>query len=189
VSAPGGRWSPDQEEKLRRFAEELRLRGERTNLVGSTSARDVQRHIDDSLAAAGALDRSARVVDLGSGAGFPGIPLSIVRPDLELVLVEIRERRVHFLRHIARTLDLGCRIERRRIEDPPERRFDVALLRAVAEPRESVRLALEWVLPGGEIWVWAGDGVEITGSSAVPLGARGRILRVPAAVVPRGTPR
>lgn len=182
------RWSPDQEEKLRLFAEELRLRGERTNLVGSTSSEDIQRHIDDSLAAAGALDHSARVVDLGSGAGFPGIPLAIVRPDLDLVLVEIRERRAHFLRHIARTLGLGCRIERRRIEDPTEKRFDAALLRAVAEPRESIRMALDWVRPGGEVWVWAGAGVEITGASAISLGARGRILRVSAASVPRGTP-
>jgi 16S rRNA (guanine527-N7)-methyltransferase len=185
--APPGRLQPEQEEKLRRFVEELQRRGERTNLVGSTLRGEIEKHVEDSLGASGALGEGARVVDLGSGAGFPGIPLAIVRPDLDLVLVEIRERRVHFLRHIVRTLGLGCRVDRRRIEEPEAQRFDVALLRAVAEPRESIRMALEWVVPGGEIWVWAGPGIEIAGASAIALGPRGRILRVPEARVPRGT--
>src|SRR5262249_18479377 len=119
------------------FLAALRQWGPRTNLVGSLDDAALTRHVEDSLAAAEHLPHSARVVDLGSGAGFPGIPLAIARPDLDLTLVEIRERRVHFLRHVVRQLELGCRIERRRIEEPLLPPFEFALLRAVAPPEES----------------------------------------------------
>jgi 16S rRNA G527 N7-methylase RsmG len=52
--------------------------------VGSTAPEALERHVADSLAAAAFLERGIRVVDLGSGAGFPGIPLAIARPDLSL---------------------------------------------------------------------------------------------------------
>lgn len=168
-------------EALHRFLAELRQWAPRTNLVGSADSPALERHVSDSLAAARWLPISARVVDLGSGAGFPGIPLAIVRPDLHLTLVEIRERRIHFLRHVSRSLGLDCSIERRRIEEPLPEPFDYALLRAVAPPPVAAALARPWLSETGEAWIWSGSGQtrepERTLGS-IPLDSGGRILRI-----------
>ncbi|MCE2390294.1 MAG: 16S rRNA (guanine(527)-N(7))-methyltransferase RsmG [Proteobacteria bacterium] len=165
-------------DRLARYLDELRSWARRTNLVGSTEDPALSRHVEDSLAAAPHLPEGARVADLGSGAGFPGIPLAVARPDLQLLLVEIRERRAHFLRHVVRTLDLPCEVGRQRIEDAPDRGFDFALLRAVAPPEASLKLAEPWVEPGGEIWLWAGPRADAPEPKAfIPLDSGGRILR------------
>jgi 16S rRNA (guanine527-N7)-methyltransferase len=191
----GPELSEDLERRLSRYAEELAAWGSRTNLVGSTAPEAIRLHVEEALAAVPALPQGALVADLGSGAGLPGLPIAIARPDLRVTLVEIRERRVHFLRHVARSLPVDCRILRLRIEDPPPgAAFDVALLRAVAGPLDSLRMGRPWVREGGEIWTWTrarlGDlPPEMrAGASEIPLGERGRILRVAASHVPRGTP-
>jgi 16S rRNA (guanine527-N7)-methyltransferase len=168
--------------RLERFLEEVRAWAPRTNLVGSTDAAALRRHVEDSLAAAPLLKPAARVVDLGSGAGFPGIPLALARRDLRIALVEIRERRFHFLRRVVRSLELECEVLRQRIEDRPPRPYDYALLRAVAPPARSAQLARPWVHTGGEIWIWTsgGDPALERSCSAVPLRSGGCILRVPA---------
>jgi 16S rRNA (guanine527-N7)-methyltransferase len=165
---------------MHRFLAELERWAPRTNLVGSTEPAALLRHVEDSLAAATELPAGSRVVDLGSGAGFPGIPLAIARPDLVMTLVESRERRVHFLRHVVRTLALSCKVERRRIEEPGEELFEHALLRAVIAPARAMELASRWLLSGGEAWVWAGPEVDpALGASAIALASGGRILRIP----------
>jgi 16S rRNA (guanine527-N7)-methyltransferase len=172
------------EEQISRFLDEIRAWAPRTNLVGSTAAEALERHVQDSLAAAPHLPAGARVVDLGSGAGFPGVPLALARPDLELVLVEGRERRFHFLRHVARRLALRCEVLRQRIEEPPARPYDFALLRAVAPPRESARLGRPWVHAQGEIWIWtSGEQSDLPAEAAtIPLSSGGWIARVSARV-------
>lgn len=176
---------------LERYVEELQRWGSRMNLVGSTDPSELRVHLDDSLAAAAALPDGARVVDLGSGAGLPGLPLAIARPDLRMTLVEIRERRVHFLRHVARTLDLDVEIRRADFEMPPADPFEFALARAVSAPVELLPLARHWVEPEGEIWVWtrlSAAEAGVPGALLLPLPeGRGAILRVPAAAVSRGT--
>jgi 16S rRNA G527 N7-methylase RsmG len=94
--------------------------------------------------------------------------------------VEIRERRVHFLRHVVRTLGLGCRVERREIERAPETPVDRALLRAVAPPDRALELATPWVAPGGEVWIWTGPGApRPEGARVIPLSSGGQIHRIP----------
>jgi 16S rRNA (guanine527-N7)-methyltransferase len=181
---------PTAEALLGRYLEELQRWGVRTNLVGSLAPEALRVHLEDSLAAADAVPPGARVVDLGSGAGFPGVPLAIAREDLQIVLVEIRERRVHFLRHVKRTLALNCEVWRRSVEEPPEEGFEVVLLRALAPPERALPLAAEWVHSGGELWLWTRlarlpSGFDEVGS--VYLAGRGRIARLRVAGVPRGT--
>ena len=182
---------PGLQARIERYLDELRKWGARTNLVGSTENDALRRHVEDSLAAVRHLPHDAQVVDLGSGAGFPGLPLLIARPDLKLMLVESRERRVHFLRHVVRVLELDCVVQRCRIEDVPTGVFTYALLRAVAPVRKALPLAAPWVKPGGEVWIWTREEPAAAGSAFVgeiPLGDRGRILRARAAAVSRGTP-
>src|SRR5262245_36407162 len=157
------------------------------NLVGSTEPEALERHFADALAAADVLPGAARVVDLGSGAGLPGIPIALARRDLRLTLVEIREKRLAFLRHAVRELGLEVEVRGVSIQAPPEARFDFALLRAVAKPDRSLELGLPWVKPSGEVWIWAGPEAEIPGSAPIPLESGGAILRVRAADFSRGT--
>jgi 16S rRNA (guanine527-N7)-methyltransferase len=177
--------SPDA--ALAEFLRELARWGERMNLVGSTNPAAMARHVEDSLAAASHLRTGSAVVDLGSGAGFPGVPIAIARRDLRIVLVEIREKRVAFLRHVVRALGLDAEVRRTSIDTPPETPFDVALLRAVAPPGESLALARPWVGEGGEIWIWAGPDAALPSARPIPLASGGAILRTHGAAFSRGT--
>jgi 16S rRNA (guanine527-N7)-methyltransferase len=170
--------APDAQSQIERYLEEIGKWGARMNLVGSTDDDALRLHAQES------------VVDLGSGAGFPGLPLLIARPDLRMTLVEARERRLHFLRHAVRTLGLECAVIRCRIEDPPVGAFDYALLRAVAPVRKALSLAAPWLGSRGEIWIWTREAAAAAGTAylgEISLGERGRILRARAAVVSRGT--
>jgi 16S rRNA (guanine527-N7)-methyltransferase len=208
--------APDLQGQIERYLEEIGKWGARTNLVGSTDDDALRLHAEESLAAMRHLPPDSRVVDLGSGAGFPGLPLLIARPDLRMTLVvdlgsgagfpglplliarpdlrmtlvEARERRLHFLRHAVRTLGLECAVIRCRIEDPPVGAFDYALLRAVAPVRKALSLAAPWLGSRGEIWIWTREAAAAAGTAylgEISLGERGRILRARAAVVSRGT--
>lgn len=169
------------------YLSELARWGERMNLVGSTDFLAISRHVDDALAAAPHLPQGIAVVDLGSGAGFPGLPIAITRRDLRVCLVEIREKRVAFLRHVVRTLELDVEIRRESIEVAPPQGFDRVFLRAVAAPERSVELGRSWVNDDGEVWIWAGANVDLPGARPIALASGGAILRVPAAEISRGT--
>jgi 16S rRNA (guanine527-N7)-methyltransferase len=181
--------SSETASQLERYLDELRRAGDRVNLVGSTAPEALARHIADSIEPAAHLPTGARVVDLGSGAGFPGLPIAIIRPDVTVTLVEIRERRVHFLRHVVRTLGLTCQVMRKEIETgPPSGQFDVALARALAPSETALDLARPWVRASGEIWIWASvPGSAFAAVPAIPLSSGGCVLRVRVAAVPRGT--
>lgn len=169
------------------YERELARWGARMNLVGSTDPEAIARHVEDSLAAADELPAGASVVDLGSGAGFPGLPIALSRRDLTVVLVEVREKRVAFLRHVVRELAPHVEILARSIEDEPPRTFSFALLRAVAKPPRSLELARPWLGPAGEAWIWAGPADDLPGARPLPLRSGGRILRLRAADFSRGT--
>jgi 16S rRNA (guanine527-N7)-methyltransferase len=173
--------------KIADFLRELGRWGDRMNLVGSTDPAAMARHVQDALAAVPHLPANASVVDLGSGAGFPGVPIAIARRDLRVTLVEIREKRIAFLRHVVRALELDVEVRRESIELAPASRFDIALLRAVAPPERSLELARPWVADAGEVWIWAGAGVVLPGARPIELSSGGTILRTPAAAISRGT--
>jgi 16S rRNA (guanine527-N7)-methyltransferase len=177
----------DPKAGLDAYAHELARWGERMNLVGSTDPTAIARHVEDALAGLPHLAQGASLVDLGSGAGFPGLPIAIARPDLRVTLVEIREKRVAFLRHVVRSLALDVEVRRASYEVAPPTGSDVVTLRAVASPEKSLSIARPWVAENGEIWVWAGAGVDLPGARPIVLRSGGAILRVHAAVFSRGT--
>jgi 16S rRNA (guanine527-N7)-methyltransferase len=150
--------------RLSRYEAMLRERAVPVGLVArSDRDRLVERHIGDSLRALPALpDGPAAVADLGSGAGLPGIPIAIARPDLDFALIESRSRKAAFLEWVVDGLGLpNVRVVHARIEDVNDR-FAACLARALAEPVAAWRLALCVLRPTGALIYfggasWTGD--------------------------------
>jgi 16S rRNA (guanine527-N7)-methyltransferase len=112
----------------------------------------------DSLLFVRLLPAGARsLVDIGSGVGAPGIPIAVVRPELDVTLAEARQRRASFLSTSIRELRLlGCVVFDGRAEDLATRRprqFDAAVSRCAGPPASIRRLAAELVRPGGVLVV------------------------------------
>lgn len=139
------------------FADVLDLWSRKTNLLSCGSGRElVERHLLDSLALAPLLPKEGLLVDLGSGAGFPGLPLAIQRPDQPFLLVEARRKRVSFLREVRRTLQLlNVEVHEGRAESPPSEHASEAagvLTRAVWSGGELIGIAPIWLAPMGRVY-------------------------------------
>ena len=117
---------------MARYLAELdRWRG-KINLTGALTAEELAAHTLESVLGSGLIAHGERVVDIGSGAGFPGLPLAIARPDLSVTLVEPRQKKAAFLRHCIRELALGnATVFQGRIEEVGGQTFQCATTRAV----------------------------------------------------------
>ena len=147
----------DRQLKLVALARMLIDWGKTTNLTGHRSVPGAIKHlVVGALALQKAVESQVGVgsgrtlVDLGSGAGFPGIPLAIANSHSSVVLVESRERRHHFQRAVRRQLGLANLDPRLgRIEALPPSPADWVIAQAVASPPRVLAWAMEWVQPGG----------------------------------------
>ncbi len=162
----------EQLEKFEKYYVMLLDWNARVNLTAITEPEDVaNKHFIDSLAAAPYLPQGARVIDVGTGAGFPGIPLLIVRPDLKLTLVDSLQKRLLFLEAVLEALDLRAECVHARAEDAGQNpryreRFDAALSRAVSALPVLAELTLPLVKVGGVSIAYKGDaGAEIEASA------------------------
>ncbi len=159
---------------------------ERVNLTAITEPEDVaKKHFIDSLAAAPYLPQGARVVDVGTGAGFPGLPLLIVRPDLKLTLMDSLQKRLKFLEAVLGELGLKAECAHFRAEDAGRdqryrEKFDVALSRAVSALPVLAELTLPLVKVGGVSIAYKGDAREEIAASKNAL----RVLHAVAERVP-----
>ncbi len=146
-------------EKLALFVQALLEKNKVMNLTAITKLEDVVGlHLLDSANMLPFVPAEAvRLIDVGTGAGFPGIPLKILRPDLELTLMDSLEKRLHWLEIVAQELDLpGVKTLHGRGEDLPHKlkyreEFDVATARAVAEMRVVAEICLPFVKVGGRL--------------------------------------
>ena len=135
----------------------------RLNLTAIISPEDVaKKHFVDSFAAAPYLKDEARIIDVGTGAGFPGIPLLILRPDLTLTLMDSQQKKLVFLEAVLKELKLPAECVHARAEDagrnPKYReRFDAALTRAVSALPVLCELTLPLVKVGGISIAYKGD--------------------------------
>lgn len=151
--------------QLRRHLELLSKWNRRLNLTAINGVDDmVVRHLLDSLAIAPFV-RGRSFLDIGSGGGFPGIPLAVVLPHLEVTLLDSRARRIEFLRHASATLGLGnVTLAARRVENyRPREKFDTLATRAFASLEHTLKataglqrrgcrlLAMKGRMPGAEI--------------------------------------
>ncbi len=132
---------------------------QQTNLVSRQDiGRLVSRHLRESFwfCRPEVLGEAARVLDLGSGAGFPGVPMKILRPGLQITLLESRQRKALFLNEVVRSLgwpDVEVRCER--AEELPRRapalRYDLVVCRAVARLAELWRWTEPLLAPAGRL--------------------------------------
>lgn len=161
------------------YLSELRKWNQAYNLTGMTKDEDIIiRHFLDSLLFLKALpDKTASVADVGSGAGFPGIPLKIIRPALEIQLIEPSVKKCAFLRHIISMLGLtGICIAEKTIEEAarkhePSQQVDVAVTRALFSCRDFIKKASRIVSGGGTLILSKGPKVqeELKQISKVPF--------------------
>lgn len=138
------------------WLERLREWGERIDLTAARSPSElVDLMLADALILARWLPREARVIDVGTGAGGPGLALALLRDDLRMTLVEPNGKRVSFLRTVVGAVDrTGVNIERAHGESLANRRaWDVALSRATFPPAAWLALGLTLVKPGGRVVV------------------------------------
>ena len=121
-------------DRLKRYAELLADWNTRHNLVSERSMADVwKRHFWDSAQIADLVPAEAKtLVDLGSGAGFPGLVLGTLRPELRITLIEATRKKYDFLKVVAGELDLKADIRNERIEEVAPEPFDVVTARACA---------------------------------------------------------
>jgi 16S rRNA (guanine527-N7)-methyltransferase len=162
----GLRLAPGQVAAFRVYREEIGRWSARANLTALRRAEEIVRDgFLDSLACLPAIPPGARrALDVGSGAGFPALPLKLARTELAFTLVEASRKKATFLRHMVRTLGLAdVRVIQRRAEavaeDPRESgAYDVALARAVAPPPEQARLVRPFLRTGGLYLAQIGPG-------------------------------
>lgn len=128
---------------------------ERTNLTAIREPEQiVRRHFGESLFAARVLAKrvgdGSAVLDIGSGAGFPGLPLQLALPHLQVTLAESQGKKSAFLREAARLTGAPVEIWPARAQNlPAERRFDAVTMRAVDRPEQAVAEAGRRLRPGG----------------------------------------
>jgi 16S rRNA (guanine527-N7)-methyltransferase len=140
-----------------RYAALLAGAGIERGLLGPREADRVwERHVLNCAAIAELVPPGASVADLGSGAGLPGIPLALARPDLTVTLIEPLLRRTSFLDLVVAELDLPVRVMRARAEDVRER-FDVVVSRALAPLDRLLRWSAPLLAPGGTILAMKGQ--------------------------------
>jgi 16S rRNA (guanine527-N7)-methyltransferase len=203
---------PDRIEALYRHYQELSRWSPRLSLIGPGTAVEIlERHYGESLAALpflppprealpGAPGEAPVLLDLGSGAGFPGLVLAAARPDLAVWLVEARERKCAFLAHAARRARLSVRCLNARVSTPLPAELPAGLavvtVRALKVPAEVIGALAERLVGDGRFVFWVGErvpelptGLAVTRDVLLPGSEQRRILEVRTRSIPRSEVR
>ena len=156
-------FSEEEISQMVRYGELLVEWNEKMNLTGITDPAGVAvKHMLDSAVGAKRLPAHCRLVDVGTGAGFPGVILKALRPDIEVVLLDSLKKRLTFLDAVIEELKLEkITTVHSRAEDGGHRKelreaFDVAVARAVAGLPALLEHCLPFVKVGGVFWAWKG---------------------------------
>ena len=151
-----------QEELFLLYLAQLKLWNKSINLTAVKTDREIViKHFLDSITAEALIPEGASVLDIGTGAGFPGVPLKIVRPDLDVTLLDSSGKKVSFLKDLIRKLGLsGITALSARAEEPenglPRESFDCVITRAVGSVTHVLDLSRPYVKEGGGIILMRG---------------------------------
>ncbi len=160
LSALGIELSGGRPELLERYCRELVRWNRRIDLTGARTVEELAAGpLFDALTLVPVLERSGRLLDIGSGGGLPGVPAAIAIPALALTLVEPRARRAAFLRHAVHLLRLDCEVVQTRAEELAPGEYDGAVAQAVWPPGE-------WIPRGAAL---VEEGKALYALSAEPL--------------------
>jgi 16S rRNA (guanine527-N7)-methyltransferase len=156
LAALGLPLEPGAADRLERFADLLLRWNRQVSLTAVTDPADVaEKHLVDSLALLRLLGPARSLLDVGSGAGLPGIPLAIARPGLAVTCCDSVARKVAFVKAAAAALDLEVRALAVRAEGDPGReglpRTDLVVSRALADPARWLPLGSRYLAPGGHL--------------------------------------
>lgn len=176
VWSEGGIDWPDIQGKLLIYLELILKWNARINLTSIREPEEIiRRHFGESLFVGCHLGKCERLLDFGSGAGFPGIPMQLLRPDMRVTLAESQRKKAAFLSEVVRDLNLQTEVWYDRVEAmPAERQFDVVAMRAVDRMEralaEAARRARERVLIAGPAGgSYSGPLKDFRMAEAVPL--------------------
>lgn len=155
-------------ERFDRYAEMLVDWNEKINLTAITAPDEIViKHFVDSLLLLKAYDvpKGVSMIDVGTGAGFPSVPVAMVRDDIRLTLMDSLNKRINFLKELSKTLGVNAECVHARAEEfgnKPEYReqYDVACARAVAHLRELSEYCLPFVKVGGAFVALKSVGLE-----------------------------
>ena len=171
----------DHVEKFALHALELMKWNKNVNLTAITDPFEVAiKHFVDSLLPAVEIKRGASLVDIGSGGGFPGIPIKILCPSVNVLLVESSRKKVNFLKHVIRITDLsGIDAIHARAEDLPADRgykghFDIAVCRAFSSLDHFADLAMP-ILKKEEGYMIAMKGKNKEASTFIHAGSKHKV--------------
>lgn len=166
----------EQLQRLDIYAEMLVDWNTRMNLTGITDSEGIMtRHFEDSLTMLSAVEvaENAAVIDVGTGAGFPGMVLKIVHPDIQLTLLDSLNKRIMFLNEVAKAVNLEVTTLHLRAEEGGRKaeyreKYDIACARAVANLRELSEYCLPYVKVGGSFVSMKGPNVQEEVDAARP---------------------
>lgn len=161
-----------QIEQARAFFDLLVRDGDLLGLVGPRELPKLwSRHVLNSAVVAELVEPGQLVADVGSGAGFPGIPMAILKPDTQFVLIEPMERRANWLADVVVPL-LGLKnvqVLRGRAEEAPLRNYDVVTARAVSALPKLLRMLAPLTVAGGQILALKGSKAQDEIDESKPL--------------------
>ena len=146
---------------------------QKINLTAEKDPEEIlKKHVFDSLQYSRAIEPGFRVMDIGSGAGFPGIPLKIIFPQLQLVLVESQRKRCSFLETVVRDLEMEqVKVFNARAEDisgTQAGQFDVVVFRAVSGVQECLNLSERFLPSGGRVVLKKNPGENLKQAASNP---------------------
>jgi len=173
-------------ERFERYHALLLEYNARMNLTALTEAKDVAaKHFCDSVLPRGLIPQGAACIDVGTGAGFPGVPLLILRPDLQMTLLDSTNKKLDFVEIVLKELSLHATVLRMRAEDAGRSgghrgRYDMALSRAVASTSVLLELTVPLLRVGGASLMYKGprakEELSQSGAALAALGASAQIV-------------
>ena len=148
----------ERAEEISRYAEILATWGIERGLVGPREGDRIwERHIANCLPVTTLIKEGVSLLDIGSGAGLPGIVIALARPDLRVTLLEPLQRRVDFLNEVIEELGLETKVIRGRAESL-KGSFSAVTARAVAPLPKLLTISWQLVAPGGSVLAMKGEG-------------------------------
>lgn len=174
ASLSGNRLAPEQIALMSGHAKALSLWNKKINLTAIRDTRSMaEKHFIDTVCICPFLRNEFRIMDMGTGGGFPAIPLKVLNPDMTMTMVDSVRKKVNFLNHVVRTLKLEniwavhTRVEELAEHPDHSQTYDAVVSRGFADLDKFVSLAVPMLKPGGRIYALKGGNAQKEISAAL----------------------